>query len=269
MENQKQKQKQFSYKEESVEISLAELFLALKHRLWMLLLAAVVCGGIAGSFSKFVLTPQFQSTAMMYILSKETTLTSLADLQIGSQLTEDYKIMVTSRPVLEAVITKQGLDMTYENMKSKVTIGNPADTRILTVTVTDSDPLMAKNLANAIAETSSEYIGDIMEMIPPKIIEHSVVPMLKCSPSNSRNAMMGAIVGIVLVCGFVVLEVMMNDTIRSEEDVEKYLGLTVLAVVPIRSAEGKGKEYGEYDGNSRQKNAGKIHKKLRKREGEA
>lgn len=85
---------------------------------------------------------------MVYILSKETTLTSLADLQIGSQLTQDYKIIVTSRPVISEVIDKLKLDISYENMVSKITINNPNDTRILSITAQDPDPVMAKDIAD-------------------------------------------------------------------------------------------------------------------------
>lgn len=216
------------------EIDLLQLFMALKQHLWAILAAAVICGGIAGAYSKLVITPQYRSTAMMYILSKETTLTSLADLQIGSQLTEDYKIMVISRPVLEDVIRQLRLDMEYEELKKKISISNPTNTRILSITVQDADPYTAKQIANTVAQTSSDYIGDIMEMIPPKMIEEGVVARNPVSPDNQKNAMMGAIAGIILVCGVVILGVLMNDTIQTEEDVEKFLSLTVLASVPKR-----------------------------------
>ena len=99
--------------DDEIEIDLMELFLAFKRRIWLILAAAVLGMGVAGAFSKLALTPQYKSTAMLYILSKETTLTSLADLQIGSQLTQDYKIIVVSRPVLEEVIEKLDLELDY------------------------------------------------------------------------------------------------------------------------------------------------------------
>lgn len=216
------------------EIDLLQLLLALKQHIWAILAAAVICGGISGAYSKFVITPQYRSTAMVYILSKETTLTSLADLQIGSQLTEDYKIIVISRPVLEDVIRQLKLDMEYERLKSKISISNPTNTRILSITVQDPDPYLASEIANTVAETSSNYIGDIMEMIPPKMIEKGTVAKGPISPDNRKNAMMGAMAGIVLVCGIVVLGVLLNDTVQTEEDVDKYLGITVLASVPER-----------------------------------
>lgn len=228
---------QVPYENDEIEIDLLEIFKALKRRLWIILAATILCGGAAGAFSKFVLTPQYTSTAMVYILSKETTLTSLADLQIGSQLTKDYAVIVTSRPVLEDVIEKLGLDITYSDLKKKITINNPKDTRILSISAEDPDPRMAKAIADEIANTSSEYIGEIMEMVPPKMIEDGEVPTKKTSPSNAKNAVLGAMIGFVMVCGVIVLEVLMNDTIRTEDDVEKYLGLTVLAMVPEREGE--------------------------------
>lgn len=234
------------------EIDLLELFWAWKRRIWLILLVTFLGGSIGFAFSKLALTPQFTSTAMMYVLSKETTLTSLADLQIGSQLTQDYKVITTSRPVLEGVIEELGLDLTYEQLKQKISIGNPQDTRILSVTVTDPDPQMAKKIVDSVANVSSEYIGDIMEMIPPKMIEDGQLPTQKSSPSNAKNAMLGAMLGMILTCGLITLQVILNDTIQTEEDVEKYLGLTVLAEIPVRDGE---------EANGKSKKAQKKHQK--------
>ena len=229
--------KTINMNDDEVEIDLLQLFRALKKRILWIVGAGVIMGGAFGLVSKFAITPQYTSTSMVYILSKETTLTSLADLQIGSQLTQDYKIIVTSRPVISEVIDKLKLDISYENMVSKITINNPNDTRILSITAQDPDPVMAKDIADSVAKTSSEYIGDIMEMVPPKVIEEGTVSDKKASPSNGKNAMIGAMLGIVLVCGLTVVEELLNDTIQTEEDVEKYMGLTVLASVPLREGE--------------------------------
>ena len=229
--------KTINMNDDEVEIDLLQLFRALKKRILWIVGAGGIMGGAFGLFSKFAITPQYTSTSMVYILSKETTLTSLADLQIGSQLTQDYKIIVTSRPVISEVIDKLKLDISYENMVSKITINNPNDTRILSITAQDPDPVMAKDIADSVAKTSSEYIGDVMEMVPPKVIEEGTVSDKKASPSNGKNAMIGAMLGIVLVCGLTVVEELLNDTIQTEEDVEKYMGLTVLASVPLREGE--------------------------------
>lgn len=226
-----------THDEDEIEIDLMDILLALKKRLIWILLAAVLGGGISGVYSYYMLTPQYTSTAMVYILSKETTLTSLADLQIGSQLTQDYRVIVTSRPVLEDVIERLGLNMSYVTLRGKLTIGNPSNTRILSISASDSNPEMAKKIVDTVAETSSDYIGDIMEMVPPKLIESGMVPTEKSGPNNKKNVMLGALVGAMLVCFIVVLEVLFNDTVKDDEDVAHYLGLTVLASVPEREGE--------------------------------
>lgn len=223
------------YDEDEIQIDLLQLFYAWKHRLWVIILAAILLGAAAGAYTKLVMTPVYSSQAMMYILSKETTLTSLADLQIGSQLTKDYTVMVTSRPVLQKVVDELKLNSSYRELRSRITINNPADTRILSITVTDPDPVMAKNLADKVAQTASDYIGDIMEMVPPKMVEDAEVPDAPTSPNIRKNIAMGAMAGAVLVCGVVTLTVIMDDTIKTEEDVERYLGTSVLASIPVKT----------------------------------
>ncbi len=251
-----------NFDDDEIEIDLLELLREFRRRIWIILGVIVLFGGVAGAFSKFVLTPQFKSTAMVYILSKETTLTSLADLQIGSQLTKDYKIIVTSRRVLNQVIDEMELGLTYKDLKEKVTIDNPQDTRILSISVEDPDPNMAKMIADKIATVSSDYIGDIMEMVPPKLIEEGEVPILKSSPSNAKNALIGGLLGAVLICGLITVQVVMNDTIRTEEDVTKYLGLSVLASVPEREGEKPEDKEAMISGKSKPKTGtGKSRKK--------
>ncbi|MCD8371007.1 MAG: Wzz/FepE/Etk N-terminal domain-containing protein [Clostridiales bacterium] len=254
-----QKTERESRENDVIEIDLLELLMELKQRLLLIVAAALICGGLAAGYSRFVLIPQYQSTVMMYVLSKETTLTSLADLQIGTQLTADYQIIVTSRPVLEDVIEKLNLDMTYKELRERITIGNPNDTRILSITAEDADPVMAKEIADQMAETASNYIGDIMELVPPKLIESGEIPLEKSSPNNTRNALIGAFVGAFLACAWVTAEMILNDTIRSEEDVERYLGLNVLASVPERSD-----GFRDEDETPKKNGPGRMKKKRRK-----
>ena len=217
---------------EEMEIDLLELFFMLKRRFWLLVLSAVVGGVLYGVYTQFFIAPKYSSTAMLYILSKETTLTSLADLQVGSQLTKDYKVLVVSKPVLQEVINKLDLKTEYKDLKAKVSISNPADTRILTISVLDRDATRARDTVNEIALSASNYIAEIMEMVPPKIIEKGETALQKTSPSLAKNMAIGALSGILIVCAVTGIQLFMKDTIDSEEDAQKYLELSVLAVIP-------------------------------------
>ena len=220
--------------DDEIVIDFRELFYEFKRRIWWILLAAVLGTGAAGAYSYYLLTPQYISEAKIYVLSKETTLTSLADLQMGTQLTQDYKALIGSRPVMQEVINTLNLDITYRQLAEKLKLENPKDTRILYLTVTDPNPYMAKAIVDEIANAASDYIGEIMEMTPPKLIEDGMVATVQTSPNVKKNAAVGGLVMLVLACGVITLSVIMNDTIRSEEDVFKYLELPVLAVVPER-----------------------------------
>ena len=224
-------EKKFEDDDES-EIDLLELFYALRHRWWAILLALVIGAGAAGVYTKKLIAPHYQSTSMVYVLSKETTLASLADLQIGSQLTKDYSVIIKSRPVLQEVIDKQNLDLTTDELGEMITIDNPKDTRILSITVEDIEPMRAKAIVDEVTKSASNYIGDIMEMVPPKVIEDGVVAVKPSSPSVKKNAAVGGLGLAVLVCGLICLKTVLDDTIKSEEDIEKYLGRSVLAVIP-------------------------------------
>ena len=205
---------------EETEIDLLELFFILKRKWWMIVLAGIAGFVLAIAFSVFCITPQYQSTSQMYVLSKETTLNSLADLQIGSQLTKDYKVMIQSRPVLEEVIEKLGLNINYKQLRAKLKIDNPPDTRILSLTVTDPNPQNAMEIVNQIASSSS------------KIIELGIVPEEKSGPSIKKNAVLGGVAAAMLVVFIIVAIELLDDTIKTEEDLEKNLGLIVLASLP-------------------------------------
>lgn len=223
-----------THETDEMEIDLREVFFALKKRA-LIILAALVAGAlIAGAYTKLLVTPMYSSTATMLVLSKDTTLTSIADLQLGTQLTNDYSVLITSRPVLEEVIDNLGLDMGYGSLKGAITLNNPSNTRILEITVQNSDPELARDMVNELAHTASDYIGDKMEVIPPKVIEEGEVSTSQISPNTKKNIMLGALAGAVLAAGVVVLMSVLDDSIRSEDDIENFLGMPTLASVPDR-----------------------------------
>ena len=240
--------------DDEVEIDLREIFYALKAKILLILMAALIGACVAAAYTQFLMTPIYSSTSSMLVLSKETTLTSLADLQLGASLTSDYTVLITSTPVLEQVIENLNLDMTTEQLKDTVTINNPTDTRILEITVDNADSTLAKDIVDEIANVSSSYIGDKMEVIPPKIIEVGKIATVRTSPSVKKNTALGFLLGFVACAAVVVIFAVMDDTIKTEEDIEKYLGVSVLAKVPDR------KDYVNMKGKKNQKKKNKNHR---------
>lgn len=216
---------------DEIEIDLREVFHVLWHKLWALILFLVVGACIAGA-ATMLMTPKYQATSTIYMFSKETDLSSLTSLQIGSQLTADYEKLATSRPVVEKVIQQLGLDMTYEEFVSMIQINNPTDTHMLTVTVTSTDPQQAADISNTLADALSDRVEEIIDTDRPNMVEEAVVPQNASSPSLKKNIMIGAVLGFVLVAAVILVQYFLDDTIQTEEDVTKYLGLNTLASIP-------------------------------------
>lgn len=218
--------------DDEMEIDLKELFFALLQKWKYIVFSAIFVGGITALVNLYVLVPQYASTAKLYILTKSTSLTSLADLQVGTSLTKDYMVVINSRPVAEKVINNLQLQMKYEDLIGKVTVENPADTRILNITVQDENAKEAKRIADEFAKVSAEYIAEKMDQDPPNIIEKGFASPKPIAPSKTKNTLIGILLGGLLAAGVVIVLHILDDSIKTEEDIEKYIGLNTLAAVP-------------------------------------
>ena len=219
-----------SYEEE--EIDLIEIFYAVMSRWAIILLTTVVLGTLGYCCGRFLVTPQYASTSALYVLSKSTSITSMADIQVGANLTNDYMIVVTGRPVLEQVIENLGLEETYDVLVGKVTVKNETNTRILKITVSDSDITKAKRIADEIAEVSSAFISEKMDQDPPTIIQYGYTDTRPVSTSPNKFALIAAMIGFVLSVGLAILMYLLNDKIMTPEELEKKTGLNTLATLP-------------------------------------
>jgi capsular polysaccharide biosynthesis protein len=224
---------------DEIEIDLRDLFYLIRSKIWIILTAGIITAAAAGLISSFLLTPIYTSTTKLYILSKSTTLTSLADLQIGTQLTQDYMVLIESRPVVTQVINNLELNMSYEDMTDIITTSNPADTRILEITAQYPDPYLAKRIVDEFASVSADQIAKIMDAEKPTIVEEGYMEPLPSSPNTPRNIIIGGIVGFLLSAGIIIFLYIMDDTIKDSNDVEKYLRLNTLGLIPIESGAAK------------------------------
>ena len=221
------------------QIDLIEIFSLLLRKAWIVVLCLIVGGTLAFGWTKLRVTPMYTASSTIYVLTKTTTVTSIADLQLGSQLTNDFVILAKSRPVIETVIEDLDLDYTYEAVSRMISITNEENTRIVKFSVSHADPEMAKNIANSVAEATAERIAYIMNTDKPKIVEEAVEPTVPSSPNVLRNIEKGALLGTGLAIAVIMLLYLLNDTLQTEADVLKYLDLNVLAVIPAEKEKRK------------------------------
>ena len=220
------------YKNDEIEIDLGALCFECLYHWKIILLSSVLVGIIAVVMSMFLITPKYESTSELYVLSKSTSITSLADIQMGSNLTNDYMVVVKGRPVLEQVISNLQIKETYFSIRNKVSLNNPTNSRILEITVTDPDPKRAKLIADEIAVVASSFISEKMDQDPPTVISYGYADEKPVSPSIVKNTVMGVLLGAFLAIAIVVISYLLNDTITNAEEVERKLGLVLLGTLP-------------------------------------
>lgn len=228
------------YESDEIEIDLKELFFEVVAEWKMIVVSTVLVGLIMFLISNFIITPQYQSTARLYVFTKSTSITSLADLQTSANLTNDYKVVISSRPVLDQVIENLKLDMTYGGLAGMIVLNNPSNSRILEITVTHPEPKVAKAIADEVADVAARYIADKMDQDPPSVLQYGYVPAGPVSPNIMSNTFIGAFAGAFLAIAIVVLTYLLNDTIMTPDDMERKVGLNVLASLPFDEEEDDG-----------------------------
>lgn len=242
--------------EDVVEIDLQELFGLLLHWFWLIAVCGIATGVLGFLISNFMITPLYESTTKVYILNKqdENTIT-YSDVQLGTQLTKDYAQLIKSRTVLEEVIETCALDESYGAFAERVAVESLTDTRIIAITVTDEDPVMAQVLANEICKVASSHIKNVMDIQAVNVADEANLPTVPAGPDVKKWTAIGLLLGAFLCAAVIVVRFLLDDTIKTSEDVERYLELSTLAMIPVieENEEGKGR-----------KKRRKIHRKRRK-----
>lgn len=219
---------------DEIEIDLGELVGLLLSRAPLIIITAILFGVMAFSYAKLMITPQYKSKTSIYVINQQASdSVNTSDLQAGLLLTNDYVNMITSRSVLEKVINSMNLDYGYGTLRDKLSVSSTSNTRIIDITVEDPDPYEAKRLADAIREAATEKILSVMAIDAINVFEEGNIAQSPSSPNVKKITLIGFAAGFLLAAALVILNYLLNDSVRTPDDVEKYLGLSTLGSIPL------------------------------------
>ena len=219
---------------DEVEIDIGHILSILWEKIMVIIATGIIVGLAGFLVSKFLITPKYESETKLYVLNRANdSATTLSDVQLSTQLTKDYQILVTSAPVMNQVIKELGLNMKASELASTISVDTPSDTRVLQITVTSDDPKRAKDIADKVAQVSSKKICDIMKIEQVNVIEEGSMSEEPAVDTVQKWTLIGLALGIVLSCAVIIIRSMLDDTVKTTEDVEKYFDLSTLAVIPI------------------------------------
>lgn len=219
-------------KHEESTVDLLHLF----HQVWRVkffIIASALFGAvIAFVISSFFMTPQYRSMTKMYIVNQSSENSSITtqDLQLGNLLIKDYLEIILSRSVLQEV--GNALDLSVHQIQKKLEIYTPRDNRILTIVITDSDPVRAARMANLVREKSIERIKKIAKIQDITTIDAALVATEPSTPNVNKNTLYGLLIGGSLALLFFIGKELLDDRICYPEDVESLLGVSLLGVIP-------------------------------------
>lgn len=223
--------------EDMIEMDFKDILSSLVRKMWLIVVVGLVFSALLGFFNLYFTTPLYTSTSKIYVINRQDeSKITYSDLQTGTQITQDYMILVTSRPVLEAVIKTSGVNITPEELSGKISIINPEGTRILEISVTDSDAARAKKLVDAVADISAEQLVNIMEIEKVNVVEYGIVPGSPTGQNITRSFMVGGLLGAVITAVIIIVIHMLNDNLKTADDIEHYLGITTLGMIPMEEA---------------------------------
>ncbi|AEB81193.1 YveK family protein [Streptococcus suis] len=216
----------------TIEIDVLSLLKTIWRKKIFILVTAVLGAGLAFVYSSFLVTPQYDSTTRIYVVSQNVEagagLTN-QELQAGTYLVKDYKEIILSQDVLTQVATELNLN---ENLKEKVSVSIPVDTRIVSISVRDADPNEAARIANSLRTFAAQKIVEVTKVSDVTTLEEAVPAEEPTTPNTKRNIILGLLAGGILATGLVLVMEVLDDRVKRPQDIEEVMGLTLLGVVP-------------------------------------
>lgn len=222
-------------------IDLLEVLEVVRQHILIIVLVTVIAAVAGFSFSRFVMVPQYEASALMIVNTRQDTTANVTSDQINSatKLVSTYSIIIKSDTVLQQVISNLGLTLTYDQLKERVTVSAVDDTQVMQITVRSDNPEWARQVCEQITTISPDVILESVEAGSVKLISQAAVTPEPVSPNVMRNTAIAALLGLVASIGIVVLRELLDNKIKSEDDVRKYLDLPVVGVIPDYEMGGK------------------------------
>jgi capsular polysaccharide biosynthesis protein len=223
---------QLEFEETTIEIK--ELLLYLKKYIIIVILAGILAGAIGFFATKLFVMPIYEASSTMIVNTRIDQNVAVTNDQITSaeNLVDTYAIIIQSGAVLNPVINALDLNESLSNLQNQVSVSAVNGTQVMRIAVKDPDPQRALKIVSQIVLTAPDIIIDIVEAGSVKTIDKPTVSSSPVSPNKKMNALLAAMLGIVVSAGIFVLKFMLDNTYKSELDIKKHLDLPVLGIIP-------------------------------------
>jgi capsular polysaccharide biosynthesis protein len=227
------------------ELNLKEVFMVLKGKWWVLVICVVVMFSLAYFWTNYYVTPLYSAETTLYVgknIDQEGLQTT--DLNMGTNLIEDYREIAKSRLVAYEVMEELGITgIDADTLAEKIKVVQRGETRVIQISVEDADPRKALEITRTVAEVFRKKVIQIMQLENVQIIDRAEMPLLPVSPQKSRNYMLGIMLGAAIGAGIIFLIYFLDDNIKTPEDIRKCVELPVIGTIPAFRIKGRRYEH--------------------------
>ena len=216
-------------------IDLREYFAIIKKRFWIIALLAIISALISGVISFFMLNPVYEAKSTLIVNADKQAETQIVT---GDQITVTQKLAVTygeiikSRIVLDDVIKNLKLETTYESLSGQITVSPVNDTQIISISVQDTNPQKARDIANEIPKVFEKEAKRITNANDVQVIDKATLPKNPIKPNKVMNVLIAFVLGIMIGLFVVFLIEYLDNKMKTPQDIERHLGLSVIGVIP-------------------------------------
>ena len=222
-----------NYQNDEMEIDILGLAYYVRKKLGVIAAVTLISMVLGFAVSSLLMTPKYTASTRMYVVNRSADRYASSDFVIASYMLNDYQVLITGQNVTNEVIADLNLELEPAQIAANIEVSSPENTRVLQIDYTDTDPARAAQIANALREEAIEQLQSIMEVDAVKVVYEAEVPANPSSPNVLRNTLLATVVGFALSGAWYILCYLRDDSIRTEEDVARYLGLGTLGVIPV------------------------------------
>ena len=219
-----------------MELSLRKVTQVIRERIWLIVIATIASVLLAFLATKFLITPQYTSTATLYVQNVENRQIdvgiNMVDLSASIKLVDTYIVVMESDLVMDRVAARVGNKYKGSDIRAMFSAASEKETEVLRINVQHEDPKTAQKIAKAIVDVAPDELMRVVKAGAVEVIDDASLPNSQSSPNMSMNLLLGALIGLALSLVAVLLSDLLKVQIKDEQDLTETFTIAIIGTIP-------------------------------------
>ena len=226
------------------DLDLKELFMVFWNKKVQIVLIIAIFAVIGIIYTIGFVTPLYTSSTRILLVGQNsddsnTTSDSITatDLTLNSKLVSTYSELITSTDVVRKVISNLGINVSENELKNSIKVSSVKDTEIIRISVTNKNPSYACKIANEIVNVFADKVAEIYNINNVNVVEKAEESTTPSNINHTKDVIIFVCIGIVVAIIYALIANMLDNTVKSREEIEKTYKIPVIAEIPLNITE--------------------------------